>query len=164
MANGWLYAEVLSRYYPEEVEMYQFDNGFKLDKKRNNWEHLQKYLNKKGMPVTPQDWDPVMHCAPNAAYELLKKFYTILTGREIKDDMQPIQEQYLQDALDPEYAKPTIAKKMKEKELVRIQDEKVKQDMAKTIINVHNQTLRNDRVVNPERFTFTKTLINQEPS
>lgn len=28
------------RYYPEEIEMYQFDNGFKLDKKVNNWEHL----------------------------------------------------------------------------------------------------------------------------
>jgi len=35
------------------------------------------------MPITPQDWDPVMHMAPNAAYELLKKFYTLLTGREI---------------------------------------------------------------------------------
>lgn len=50
------------------------------------------------MPVTIADWDPVMHCAPNASYELLKKFYSLLTGREILDDLQPIQEQYLQDA------------------------------------------------------------------
>jgi hypothetical protein len=31
----------------------------------------------------------------------------------------------LRDAQDPEYAKPTIARKMKEKELVRIPDEKI---------------------------------------
>ena len=125
LANGWVFAEILSRFYPEEIEMYQYDNGFKLEKKRNNWEHLQKFFKRKQMPVTVADWDPVMHCAPNASYELLKKFYTLLTGREILDDLQPIQEQYRQDAQDPEYAKPTIAKKMKERELVRIPDEKV---------------------------------------
>lgn len=91
LANGWLFAEILSRYYPEEVEMYQYDNGFKLEKKKNNWLHLQKYMAKKEMPIENSDWDPVMHAAPNAAYELLKKFYVILTGREIQDDLQPIQ-------------------------------------------------------------------------
>ena len=40
MCNGWVFAEVLSRYFPNEVEMYQYDNGFKLDKRRTNWEHL----------------------------------------------------------------------------------------------------------------------------
>jgi hypothetical protein len=40
LANGWLYAEILQRYYPNEVEMYQYDNGFKLEKRKNNWEHL----------------------------------------------------------------------------------------------------------------------------
>jgi hypothetical protein len=46
---------------------------------------------------------------------------------------------------------------MKEWELVRIQDQKVQQDLAKTIIMSHNETLRTDRMVNPERFTFTRT-------
>ncbi len=71
-----------SRYYPEEVEMYQYDNGFKLDKKMNNWEHLQKFFKRKGMAVDFNDYDPVIHCANDAAYKLLKKFYHILTGRE----------------------------------------------------------------------------------
>lgn len=100
-----------------------------------------------------------MHAAPDAAYNLLKKFYTILTGRELNDDLQPIQEQYLRDAEDPEYAKPTIARKMKERELVRIPDERVQQDMAKTIITAHNETLRQDRMSNPERFTFQRTTF-----
>ena len=82
LSNGWVFAEVLSRYYPKEIEMYQFDNGFKLDKKVNNWEHLQKFFKRKGIPIEFADYDPVIHCAPDAAYELLKKFYRVLTGRE----------------------------------------------------------------------------------
>ena len=81
LSNGWIYAEILQRYYPNELEMYQFDNGFKLDKKMNNWEHLSKFLKSKEIDVGFKDYDPVIHCAPNAAYHLLKKFYAILTGR-----------------------------------------------------------------------------------
>jgi hypothetical protein len=40
LANGWVFAEILCRHFPEEVEMYQYDNGFKLQTKKNNWEHL----------------------------------------------------------------------------------------------------------------------------
>ena len=120
-------------------------------------------MKRKGIAVTFADWDPVMHSAPTAAYDLLKKLYTILTEREIKDDLLPIQEQYLRDAQDPEYAKPTIAKKMKEKELARIPDEKVQQDMAKTIITAHNEMLRTDRVVNLDgRFTYTRTRFPEQ--
>jgi hypothetical protein len=34
--------------------------------------------------------------------------------------------------------------------------------MAKTIITAHNETLRTDRMVNPERFTFTKMRVGDE--
>lgn len=82
LTNGWVFAEILSRYYPDEIEMYQYDNGFKLDKKVNNWEHLNKFFKRKGLAVDTTDFDPVIHCAPNAGYNLLKKFYKLLTGRE----------------------------------------------------------------------------------
>jgi hypothetical protein len=49
---------------------------------------------------------------------------------------------------------------MKERELIRIADEKVQQDLAKTIITAHNETLRTDRVVNVnERFTITRPKL-----
>lgn len=51
-ANGWVFAEILSRYHPNEIEMYQYDNGFKMDKRKNNWDHLQKFFKRKGIPVT----------------------------------------------------------------------------------------------------------------
>ena len=91
LSNGWIIAEIFSRYYPNKLEMYQFDNGFKLDKKKNNWEFLTTFFKRNEIPITPQDWDPVMHCAPNAAYNLLKKLYGLLTGRQINDAPEPIQ-------------------------------------------------------------------------
>ena len=74
-SNGWLYAEILNRYYPEKIEMYQFDNGFKLDKKMGNWDHLSKFFKKENIDIVFADYDPVIHCAPHAAYNLLKKMY-----------------------------------------------------------------------------------------
>jgi hypothetical protein len=32
--------------------MYQYDNGFKYEKKMNNWEHLQKFFKRKNIAVT----------------------------------------------------------------------------------------------------------------
>ncbi len=82
LSNGWVFAEIMSRYYPNEIQMYQFDNGFKLEKKQNNWEHLAKFFKKKDIPIPFTEYDAVIHCAPNAAYQLLKKFYNILTGKQ----------------------------------------------------------------------------------
>ena len=62
--------------------MYQFDNSFKLDKKLNNWEHLNRFLKRKEVVLLATEYEPVIHCAPNAAYVLLRRFYTLLTGRE----------------------------------------------------------------------------------
>lgn len=87
--------------------MYQYDNSFKLACKTNNWEHLNKFLKKKDCILTQSEYEPVMHCAPNAAYHLLKKFYSMLTGREINDAIEPIQQQLLKDEDEtvPEYAR-----------------------------------------------------------
>ncbi len=54
---------------------------------------------------------------------------------------------------------PTIAKKMKERELIRIPDERVQQDMAKTIITAHNDMLKDERQTKPDRFTYQR--LNQ---
>lgn len=59
------------------------------------------------------------------------------------------------DMVPPDYAKATIALKMKDSELVRIQDEKRQTDKAKNIITNHNDMLRTDRM-NPMRYTKTK--------
>lgn len=82
LSNGWVFAEIFSRYYPDHIEMYQFDNAFQKDKKFNNWDHLQKFFKKQKIAIEFTDYDPVIHCAPDAGYNLLKKVYKILTNRE----------------------------------------------------------------------------------
>ena len=90
-----------------------------------------------------------MHNAPGAAYILLKKIYNILTGKEIEDTAQDYGEK------QPYYAKPTISKKVKDHEIQRIDDQKTKTDMAKTMITTHNDMLRTERL-DPNRFTKSK--------
>ena len=148
-SNGWLYAEILHRYHPEKVEMYQFDNGFKLDKKIGNWDHLSKLVKKLDYDIGVEDWDPVMHCAPNAAYNLLKKLYMELTGRTVNDQMEIIQEQYQKDEAEnqPDYSKHTIAKKLKDKELQRIPDKTTMMGRANGMVIQHKEERKNERHV-----------------
>jgi hypothetical protein len=61
----------------------------------------------------------------------------------------------LQDNVDPDYAKPTIAKKLKNHEIVRIADSKRMTEKAKTVVAIHNDMLRTERL-NPLRYTKTK--------
>lgn len=53
MQNGFIVAEILSRYYPKEVSIYSYDNGLKLAKKQDNWEQIAKLLAKKDFTLVP---------------------------------------------------------------------------------------------------------------
>jgi len=155
LSNGWVFAEILQRYFPDDIEMYQFDNGFKLEKKQNNWIHLSKFFKRKELDITVKDFEPVIHCAPNAALALLKKVYTMLTEKEINDEPAEVQIQQMRDEAQnrPEYLRATITQKMKEHEIQRIED---KVNMTQTALNIAQDhvTKRKD-----ERFEtgFNKT-------
>lgn len=41
-SNGFLFAEVLSRYYPGDIEMHSFENVTSVERKRANWVVLEK--------------------------------------------------------------------------------------------------------------------------
>ena len=56
LSNGYIFAEIFNRYFPEEIEMYSVDNGFKLSIKQNNWEFLQRFFNKKKIQITFADY------------------------------------------------------------------------------------------------------------
>ena len=43
---------------------------------------LGKFYKRKEIDITVKDYEPVIHCAPNAALSLLKKVYCILTDKE----------------------------------------------------------------------------------
>ena len=51
LSNGFLFAEIFNRYFPQDIEMYQVENGSKKAVKENNWDFLQRMFNKKGIPI-----------------------------------------------------------------------------------------------------------------
>jgi hypothetical protein len=147
LSNGWVCAEILQRYFPDDIEMYQFDNGFKLEKKQNNWLHLAKLAKRKQLDLTQKDFDPVIHCAPNAALALLKKLYSALTEKELHDEPAEVQLQQRKDeaASRPEYLRATIAQKMKEHEVQRIQDKLFQTTTALSIAQAHVSQRKDER-------------------
>jgi len=133
--------------------MYTIDNGMALAKRKENWIFLLKYLKNKKFPIEDSEVDPVVHQAPNAAYNLLKKFYCVLEKKEfIDDEPGSVQIALEEEYQEPDYAKATIAKKMKDNELVRIVDNKRMTNKAKEIISDHNNFMRSDRMSRPERY------------
>ena len=66
----------------------------------------------------------------------------------------------MEEEIVPDYAKPTIANRMKDKQLIRIADTKVQNKKAEEIIIYHNETLRNERQ-NPSKARFTKHILDR---
>ncbi|KAI8908529.1 hypothetical protein EDD86DRAFT_191447 [Gorgonomyces haynaldii] len=50
--NGFLVAEILSKYYPSEVQMHSFDTGMAKGAKKNNWSMLERLFLKLGIPIS----------------------------------------------------------------------------------------------------------------
>ena len=58
-SNGFLVAEIFSRYYVQDVEMHSYDNGSSLSKKLDNWGLLKKFFNKYNIQLPAQLIDDV---------------------------------------------------------------------------------------------------------
>ena len=63
-ANGFLVAEIFSRYYAD-LAMFGFHNGTSLATKRDNWNQLLRFFVKKGIepggPVTKAEVEEIIH-------------------------------------------------------------------------------------------------------
>ena len=58
-SNGFLVAEIFSRYYVADVEMHSYDNGLSLTKKLDNWQQLKKFFAKNNITIPPKLIDDV---------------------------------------------------------------------------------------------------------
>lgn len=49
--NGFLFAEILSRYFPGEVQMHSFENVNSIANKQRNWQLLEKFFKASIFPI-----------------------------------------------------------------------------------------------------------------
>jgi len=166
LANGFIIAEILSRYYTQDdkdqdiknnkITTRSFDTGFSTQARKTNWALLGKIFKKHNAPITDKEIEDVYTCAEGAALEILIKVYTFLTGKQIELATKPAEKE-LEEI--PEYAKPTIFAKLKDKQLLRIEDKKKLSEKVNEIITVHNEANQNLRLTKMDRFTKPKRLV-----
>lgn len=109
-ANGFLIAEIFSRYYKSEIAMHSFENGIGLQKRLENWEILIRFFQKMNFPIERQLIDAVIHCKKDAAIPLLEQIYTLLTHKTVQS-VRPLSD----TELAPSFARPTAAKIIKQR-------------------------------------------------
>lgn len=81
LSNGFLVAEILSRYFPEDVSMHSFVNGSSSLNKTANWALLSKIMRKIGIRCPQSDVSSIIASEGDAAIELLRRLFDILHKR-----------------------------------------------------------------------------------
>ena len=157
-SNGFMVAEIFSRYYVNDVQMHSFENGSSLTKKLDNWMQLQKFFKRKllpqGIEIEAELIDDVIHCKTDeAAGKLIGQIYTILTGRKLPG---PAIASLVDPANDPTYARANatslLGSNIRESEMTtRLLDQTTAASRAKSLIDDHTDALREARDADPGR-------------
>ena len=87
-ANGFLFAEILSRFYDKDIQMHSFENGASTMVRRDNWAQLLRFCEKRGvapggMPLTRQEAEEVISGRTETTHSLLCRLYEFLSGRKL---------------------------------------------------------------------------------
>jgi len=76
-----VFAEIISRYHPEEISLHSFDPAASsVAKKRDNWGQLVKFFKRKKWDIRAREWEQVSAMESGAAQELMDKIFKYLGG------------------------------------------------------------------------------------
>lgn len=104
-ANGYLVAEIFSRFFPGQLEIHRFYTGDSIALKSSNWSELHKCLKKNNIDIPDEATDAVMNGLPGAAILFIQNLYSLFTGREILGGA--LQQLEKHGAEIPHFAQPT---------------------------------------------------------
>ena len=143
LANGFLVAEILTRYNKSnEISILSFYNSLSSDKKKNNWLQISKFLKTKDFDLPPSVYEPILYHAPNIAKEFLLAFYEFLTKRKLPSHSAPKEDAPVKI---PHYTQPTASTLTHDRELTRIVNVKDRMFKAMEALSSHEEQLRQNR-------------------
>uniref|UniRef100_A0A670Y2Q7 Spermatosis associated 4 n=1 Tax=Pseudonaja textilis TaxID=8673 RepID=A0A670Y2Q7_PSETE len=144
-SNGYLIAEIFSRYFPEDIHMHSFVNGTSLSVKLSNWTMLEKFFTKRNLKPTRELIDGTIHCKPGAAEIFVQDIYTMLTNSRIKhiqEEKIDFTDRIYQDNLPP-VARSTASRAIKNNisltEIMAEPDIYKNKQKINTILDIHRQ-------------------------
>jgi hypothetical protein len=76
-------AEIFSRYFPSDIQMHSFDNTGNYAKKKDNWQQLQVFFEKRKIPIVLKNLDSLILNENDTTLEFVKQVYTMLTERQL---------------------------------------------------------------------------------
>jgi hypothetical protein len=81
--NGFLVAEIFSRYFPTDISMHTFSNTENYGRKRDNWNQLQIFFNRRKVPITLNSIDALILNEQDTTLEFIKQIYSLLTEKQL---------------------------------------------------------------------------------
>lgn len=154
-ANGFLVAEMFSRYYKNDLSMHSFDNGTSVKKREDNWNLLRKFFVKKSIDFDLTLIKPAIHCQEGASVTLVSKVYEILTKKSLPDNSYD-----QNDNSAPPFSRPTanvlVSTRLRDADMVK-NDRKSQERAAMQVVEQHNEVLRQERTLEPHRFMPSST-------
>ncbi|XP_072519804.1 spermatogenesis-associated protein 4 isoform X1 [Salminus brasiliensis] len=154
-SNGYLVAEIFSKFYPEDFPIHSFGNGTSLATKQGNWTQIEKGLMKQQLNLVKEALDGTVHCKPGAAEALVQEIYTLLTNKRlntVQEGALDFTDRSYQEQL-PIVARATASKAIKNN--LRLSEELAEpnitanQQKIQAIIHRHVERRRDERNRDP---------------
>jgi hypothetical protein len=141
LSNGFTIAEILSRYFPDDVSLHSFDPGISLKVRQDNWDQIMKIAGKRGIGCIVQEkvYD-IVHYKGAAAVDMLAELYRVLTARDKPAVSSP------PVASVPTYARPTASSRIRDPSIERTVDNEKRKSKTVSLIQSHEEKLREERM------------------
>ena len=81
--NGFIIAEIFSRYHSGKLSMHSFDNSSNTAKMSNNWFLLSQFIRKQNLPFKPEEFARIKAGDFEQLVTFMIKLYSVLTKRSV---------------------------------------------------------------------------------